>query len=59
LVPLSSPRTQGWSDHFEVTGACLVVGLTAVGRVTVEALQMNRPLAVAIRREERDRGRYP
>lgn len=34
-------------------------GRTPTGRATIELLQMNRLLAVAIRREEATRGRYP
>lgn len=58
-APLYSPRRGEWQGHFRVTDACVIVGLTATGRATVEALQLNRLLAVAIRREERGRGRYP
>jgi hypothetical protein len=53
-----SPRTNRWPDHFRWEGA-LVVPLTATGRATVLALAMNRPLAVAIRLEEAERGRHP
>jgi hypothetical protein len=56
--PLFNPRTQRWADHFRWDGA-IVVGLTATGRATVEALAMNRPLVVAIRWEEGERGRHP
>ena len=58
-VTIFSPRSNDWWTHFRVTDACLIVGLTPTGRATVEALQLNRLLAVAIRREERVRGRYP
>lgn len=53
-----NPRRQQWSDHFrwETT---IVVPLTSTGRATVAALQMNRPLIVAIRAEEAFRGRHP
>ena len=37
----------------------LILGLTPTGRATVAALSMNRPLALAIRREEVIRHRYP
>jgi hypothetical protein len=40
-----------WSDHFRWEGV-RVVGQTATGRVTVAALDMNRPLILAIRQEE-------
>ena len=57
-VPLFSPREQVWGDHFRWEGA-VVVPLTPTGRATVAALAMNRPLAVAIRFEEAERGRHP
>ena len=42
-VQLFHPLTQRWDDHFriEVTGEC--VGVTAAGRATVSALDMNDP----------------
>jgi hypothetical protein len=55
---LFSPRGQVWDDHFRWEGA-EVVPLTPTGRATVTALAMNRPLAVAIRLEEAERGRHP
>ena len=57
-VPLFNPRHEVWRLHFRWNGA-LVVGLTPTGRATVAALSMNRPLALAIRREEAVRGRHP
>jgi hypothetical protein len=40
LVSLSNPRTQQWVDHFRLDGVH-IVGLTEVGRATVEFLQLN------------------
>ena len=57
-VPLFGPLDQIWMDHFRWEGA-VIVPLTPTGRATVAALAMNRPLAVAIRLEEVDRGRHP
>jgi HNH endonuclease len=57
-VALFHPRRQRWVDHFQWQGM-VVVGRTPTGRATVEALQMNRPLILAIRQEEADRGRHP
>lgn len=56
-VLLFNPRVQSWSAHFRWEGE-LVVPLTSTGRATVEALAMNRPLILAIRREEIARGRH-
>lgn len=41
LTPFFNPRTQKWSDHFQLDGAA-IIPLTAVGRVTVEILQFNQ-----------------
>ena len=57
-VPLFNPRTQVWDDHFRWEDE-EIVPLTSTGRATVAALVLNRPLIVAIRREEADRGRHP
>ena len=55
-VALFHPRRQRWRDHFRWEGL-RIVGLTPTGRATVAALQMNRPLILAIRQEEALRGR--
>jgi 5-methylcytosine-specific restriction endonuclease McrA len=57
-VPIFHPRHHLWAEHFRWEGV-RVVGLTATGRATVEALQMNRPIALAIRAEEEALGRHP
>ncbi len=57
-VPLFSPRTDRWYDHFRWEGVQMVA-LTPTGRATLAALQMNRPLILAIRHEEQLRGRHP
>jgi len=43
-----------WSDDFT-----LIVGLTGTGRATVEALQMNRPGVVNLRRLLHAAGLHP
>ncbi|HEX3033959.1 MAG TPA: HNH endonuclease signature motif containing protein [Thermodesulfobacteriota bacterium] len=57
-VPIYNPRRDTWNQHFCWDGF-YVVGLTASGRATVEALAMNRPIIVAIRQEEAALGRHP
>lgn len=57
-TPLFNPRMDVWSEHFRWDGE-RVVPLTATGRATEAALAMNRPMIVAIRREEALRGRHP
>ena len=56
---LFHPRLNAWNDHFHAAESGEIVGLTAIGRATIAALSTNRVLAVAIRREERSRDRWP
>jgi hypothetical protein len=53
-----NPRTQIWREHFCWEGE-EIMPLSPTGRATVAALAMNRPLIVAIRREETAWGRHP
>ena len=57
-VPLFNPRRDFWSEHFEWQGVRLV-GLTGTGRATIQALDLNRTLILAIREEETILGRHP
>ena len=57
-VPLFHPRQQDWLEHFRWEGVG-VVGVTATGRATVEALGMNRDVMLRIRTEEQLLGRHP
>jgi hypothetical protein len=57
-APLYNPRSDDWHEHFKREGD-YIEGLTATGRATIVALNMNRVLALAIRREETILGRYP
>ena len=51
LVFLYNPRTQKWLDNFVWSDDFLqVVGLTAFGRATISALQMNRSGVVNMRK---------
>lgn len=51
LVRLFNPREQIWKEHFLwVESGCRIVGRTAVGRATIQALRLNRPLLVKARR---------
>ncbi len=50
-VALFNPRQQTWSNHFGWSADYLtVLGLTAIGRATVEALKLNRPGVINLRR---------
>jgi hypothetical protein len=48
LTELFHPRHHAWSDHFEFRGP-LILGKTAIGRVTVDVLNMNSYDQVALR----------
>jgi 5-methylcytosine-specific restriction endonuclease McrA len=59
-VSLFNPRTQNWQEHFIWSADCLkIVGLTALGRATVEALRLNRERILAIRAADKTVGRHP
>lgn len=50
LVRLFNPRRHNWAHHFYWDGP-LLVGRTPIGRVTVQVLDMNDELRVALREE--------
>jgi hypothetical protein len=58
IVTIFNPRQQNWKEHFRWDGVN-VIGLTATGRATVEALDLNRATMLAIRAEEKLLGRHP
>jgi 5-methylcytosine-specific restriction endonuclease McrA len=50
IVPLFNPRRQTWREHFAWTAeGDRIVGLTAIGRATVVALNLNRPSLIKAR----------
>jgi hypothetical protein len=50
-VPLFDPRAQGWGEHFKWSSDGIsIVGLTTVGRATVDTLRLNNEIAVEVRR---------
>lgn len=57
-VSIFNPRQQVWKEHFDWNGV-QVIGLTATGRATVQALDLNRSTMLAIRAEEDLLGRHP
>ncbi len=57
-VSIFNPRMDRWNDHFRWDDVH-VIGLSATGRATIEALQMNRPLVLEIRKEATAWGRHP
>ncbi len=51
LVPLFHPRRERWKAHFAWSDDfTLIVGITPIGRATVEAVQLNREGVVNLRR---------
>jgi len=58
MVSIFNPRQQKWKEHFTWNDVQLF-GLSATGRATVEALNLNRPIMLAIRSEEKLLGRHP
>jgi hypothetical protein len=57
-APIYNPRQDSWHENFHWQDV-RVVGLTPTGRATVAALQMNRPVILAIRVEEKLFDRHP
>jgi hypothetical protein len=57
-VRLFHPVLQIWSEHFRFNGY-QIEGLTAEGRATVEALNLNHPRRQRIREVEEAFGLYP
>jgi hypothetical protein len=50
-VPLFNPRLDRWEDHFAYSADMdRIIGLSPVGRATVERLQLNRDSVVNLRR---------
>ena len=58
LVSIFHPRQQNWKEHFDWDDV-EVIGLTAIGRATIDSLSLNRSIMLAIRAEERFFGRHP
>ncbi|MBC8457785.1 MAG: HNH endonuclease [Deltaproteobacteria bacterium] len=59
-VPLFNPRRQSWSRHFAWSEDFMaIVGRTATGRATVEALYLNRFELLNLRRVLKAVGEHP
>ena len=55
-----NPRQDDWDKHFMWSADGLfVIGLTPVGRATIEALALNRDRVINIRATDRMVGRHP
>jgi hypothetical protein len=58
VVRLFHPRENMWAEHFARNGPQLV-GKTAIGRATIQALRLNRADAIAVRLLLIREGVYP
>ena len=60
FVPLFHPRKQRWLDHFQWNSDyTLILGITPIGRATVDALKMNRPSLINLRKALYAYGEHP
>jgi hypothetical protein len=60
LVPLFHPRRDPWKEHFAWNDDfTLMLGLTPIGRATIEALQLNRFGLINLRRVLYAIGEHP
>ncbi|MCI0642719.1 MAG: HNH endonuclease [Gemmataceae bacterium] len=60
IVTLFHPRKHNWNDHFAWNEDCsLILGLTAIGRATVETLKLNREGLVNLRKLLFAAGEHP
>jgi HNH endonuclease len=60
IVPLFHPRQMSWNEHFIWSPDFLhIVGITAIGRATVEALDLNRIGLLNFRRALLRLGAHP
>jgi hypothetical protein len=58
LTPLFNPRRHKWSRHFRWESPYLI-GITPIGRITVELLKINDPFRVELREELIAEGLFP
>ena len=59
-TPLFHPRRQVWEEHFTWNeDFSIVLGLSPIGRATVDALQLNRPGLANLRRVLYASGEHP
>lgn len=60
LVPLFHPQQDRWTDHFAWNeDNTTLIGLTPTGRATIEALRLNRPQLLRVRRMWVKLGEHP
>lgn len=60
VVPLFNPRRDSWPRHFRWSrDGSRILGRSARGRATVNALQLNNPVAMTVRRAWISAGWHP
>jgi hypothetical protein len=59
-VNIFNPRVLNWNEHFAWSeDFTIILGIGAVGRITVEELQLNRPKLIAYRNAVSSFGVHP
>lgn len=58
LTPLFNPRRHNWQRHFRWRGP-YIIGRTAIGRTTIDILNINDSIRVELREELIDEGVFP
>lgn len=59
-IRLFHPRQDQWVEHFIWSSDGLaIIGRTAIGRATIEALELNRERARRLRAADQEVGRHP
>lgn len=57
---LFDPRNDRWTEHFRWSGdSSEIIGLTSIGRATINRLKMNQPRMLIARREWKKTGSHP
>ncbi len=57
---LFHPRSDSWHEHFSWSDdSSEIVGVSAIGRATVNRLKMNQPIMLIARREWKKTGSHP
>ncbi len=57
-IPLFNPRIQNWDEHFKWNNE-YIVGKTACGRATVQALKLNNEIILQVRKKWLIAGWFP
>jgi hypothetical protein len=60
VAPLFNPRKQEWKENFVWTSdGTKIIGITACGRATINALRLNNNLAIIVRKNWVQAGWHP